>query len=266
MTGGFIMKKFRAGIAQFDVRVGDVEANVSSAMKGISELADKGSELVVLPEMWSCGFDNENLVSHSFQTADILDELKQTAKEKKLVVAGSMPEFDAGHVFNTLYVIDNTGQLAGSYRKIHLFTPTDEHLYFGKGDTPVVCRTALGDFGLMICYDLRFPELGRALVDRGAELIIVCAQWPKIRKEHWDVLIRGRAVENQVYMIASNRCGSDPALEFAGSSKIVTPWGDVLANAGGVSGLVVSDVEPEEVSRARRTIPCLQERQPELFR
>lgn len=259
------MKKFKAGILQFDVRLGGVEENFKTARAGISSLGSRGAEMVVLPEMWSCGFDNENLETHAEKTPEILDELSKIAKKNHIAVAGSMPELSGKMVFNTLYMIDHNGMITENYRKIHLFKPTNEDKYFKRGNRAVSCDSTFGMTGMMICYDLRFPELCRTLSERGAKVVIVTAQWPAIRVEHWDVLLRARAIENQVFIIACNRCGSDPDLAFAGHSQIISPWGDVLVKAGSDYSPIIADIDIDDTEKARMQIPCLNDRVTEAY-
>ncbi|MDA8404798.1 MAG: carbon-nitrogen family hydrolase, partial [Desulfobacteraceae bacterium] len=157
------MDRFKAGIIQFDVRLGQIDANVESVVTGISELAEAGADIAVLPEMWSCGFDHENLKAHVARTPEILALLGRLARENRMVIAGSLPAMNGQAVTNTLYLIDSDGTLRSGYSKIHLFSPGSEHLHFAAGDKTAVCDLELGKTGLMTCYDIRFPELGRNL-------------------------------------------------------------------------------------------------------
>ena len=148
---------FTAGIIQFDVKTGDTEANLSTVFEKTDALTEKGANLVLLPEMWSCGFDNRRLGEHARELPAVLAAISEKARERRAVIAGTVPEKEGDAIYNTLFVIDRDGSVAGSYRKIHLFTPTGEHNYFSAGSAPVACDTSLGRIGLMICYDLRFP-------------------------------------------------------------------------------------------------------------
>lgn len=254
------MDKINIGIVQFSSLTGQVKENLKTAIDGIHALSDKGADIAVLPEMFSCSFDNENLKRHGEETPEILRSLKQTARQKNIIIAASMPEIEGSDIFNTLYLIDRDGELAGSYRKVHLFSPTGEDLYFTNGTSPVVCNTSAGNIGLMICYDLRFPELCRKLTDMNAQIIIVSAQWPTKRVEHWDTLLRARAIENQVFIIAANRCGESEDLEFPGHSQIISPWGKVLAAGDNTFQLLTAEIDLNQITDARKTIPCLAER------
>lgn len=259
------MKKFKAGIFQFDVKLGKVDDNVKTVMAGLDDLADKGADLVLLPEMWSCGFDNGLLMTHAEKTPDILSLLGRVAAQHNMAIAGSLPEVSDNAVSNTLYLIDQQGRIKTEYRKIHLFKPGNEHIHFKAGNTVVSSDLPFGTVGLMTCYDLRFPELSRMLTLKGVDCLLVAAQWPRIRVEHWDVLLKARAIENQVFVLAANRCGDDPNLSYAGHSQIITPWGDVLTQARDQETVLCADILPEALERARQTIPCLDDRRPMVY-
>lgn len=260
------IKKFKAGFIQFDVKLGMTDENLRIVMNHLDEMEEQGVKLAVLPEMWSCGFDNANLVSHAKKTPEILDKISGAACKKNMVIAGSMPEISGSSIYNTLYVTDSDGSIAGAYRKIHLFSLTSEHKYFAPGDANVVCTTSLGTLGLMICYDLRFPELARALTLKGASLIIVPAQWPSLRISRWDILAQARAIENQVYVIGANRCGTENAIQFNGHSIIVDPTGEVLqwADNGNTCGCW-AEIDMDTLKQVRDYMPSLKERMPETY-
>lgn len=258
------MKRFKAGIVQFDVRLGDVGRNVSVVKRQIRALAGRGAKLIVLPEMWSSGFANERLAVHAEATPQVLHLLASLSEQEDVTIIGSLPERADGGVYNTAYLVDR-GQVRGSYRKVHLFTPTGEGRYFLSGDEATVARTRLGVIGVMICYDLRFPELCRRLVLLGASMIVVVAQWPAVRTAHWDVLLRARAIENQAFVLGANRSGRDEDLVYAGHSRIVSPTGDVLARGDKRSGTMSATIDPSLVDRVRKEIPCLKQRVPEAY-
>lgn len=258
-------ESFKAGVIQFDVKLGDVPSNMSSAFESLQQLGVLSVDLAVLPEMWSCGFDNQRLFEHARETPAILDRLSQVASEYRMMIAGSLPEASGEDMFNTLYLIDGSGSLAGFYRKIHLFSLTDEDRFFAAGETAVVCRTSLGPIGLMTCYDLRFPELCRSLTLKGARVIVVPAQWPEVRIHHWDVLLQARAIENQVFVVAANRCGKDNGLVYGGHSQIVSPTGHVSVLADNGNAVLDSAIDFQELSEFRNKIPCLTERAPDAY-
>lgn len=257
---------FKAGFIQFDVRPGEVSANLAEAEKHLERLSGEGAALAVLPEMWSCGFDNANLSRHARETPQVLERIRGLASRHRMVIAGSMPEAEDGRIHNTLYLVDADGSVAGSYRKVHLFSVTDEQRYFAPGDRNVVCDTVLGPVGLMICYDLRFPELCRALTLKGAGIVVVPAQWPDARIDRWDVLAQARAIENQIYLIGANRCGVERKVRFSGHSIIVDPSGAVLAWApDGGAQVGTALVDPAHRERIRNAMPSLRDRVPGAY-
>jgi omega-amidase len=258
-------ESFKAGVIQFDVKPGDIPSNMSSAFEGLRQLGALAVDLAVLPEMWSCGFDNQRLFDHARQTPVVLDRLSQVAAEYRMIIAGSLPEASGEDMFNTLYLMDGSGFLAGAYRKIHLFSLTDEGRFFAAGETAVVCPTRIGPVGLMTCYDVRFPELCRSLALKGARVVVVPAQWPRVRINHWDVLLQARAIENQIFVVAANRCGKDNGLVYGGHSQIVTPMGNVSVLADDSDAVLHAAIDFQELSTFRDKIPCLAERVPDAY-
>jgi predicted amidohydrolase len=259
------MLAFTVGVAQFAVKLGDGPANLKKALGAVEKLAGKGVEMVVLPEMWPCGFDNRNLAAHAKATPQNLEAIAGAAARHKVLVVGSMPEKGGRGIYNTAFVVDPNAGVIGKYRKIHLFPASSEPNFFEAGNRAVIVVTRYGRMGLMICFDLRFPELARALTLAGAQFIIVCAQWPKARAAHWDMLTCARAVENQVFVVAANRCGRDADLSFAGSSRIVSPWGEKLAHAGTREANIMARLDPASLSRIRKELPCLTRRVPKAY-
>lgn len=257
--------KLKAAVLQFDVTLGNIPANMDKVEQGVRRLAEAGADLVVLPEMWSCGFDYERLEGHAAETPAVLERLGTLASLFCVNVAGSLPRETEKGIANSLVLLDRNGRVTESYDKIHLFSPGDEHRHFAGGERAVVCDTDLGQIGLMTCYDLRFPELCRTLALAGAEIIVIAAQWPLARKAHWETLIRARAIENQVFVIAANRCGSDPKLDYAGHSAIVGPWGETLALAGDGEADLLADLDLADLEQVRTAIPCYADRRPGVY-
>ena len=258
------MTSIRAAAIQFTVTQGDVDVNRAYVREALSRVAGQGANLAVLPEMWSSGFAYKNLNELALRTAEIVDELLTLSRELKLVIVGSMPEPNGDKVFNTIYVIDN-GTLAGVYRKIHLFSLLGEDRAFSGGDSWLLADTTIGKIGVIICYDLRFPELSRRLAIEGAQVICVPAQWPKPRQEHWRTLLRARAIENQLFVVSCNACGMVGKLDFFGMSMIIDPKGDVLAEAGEREGEIIVPLDMQAMNDWRTQIPCFNDRKPECY-
>ena len=261
-----MISPFRAAALQFRIDMGDVEANTARAFTLLREATKRKAALCVLPEMWSTGFSYDNLPALCGTTPEILHDLCRFAADLRVMIAGSLPERSGRSVYNTLYVINATGAILGKYRKAHLFSPSGEHLHFRRGTAASVIPTALGNIGPQICYDLRFPELSRKYYSEGATLFCVSAQWPAVRKAHWDILLSARAVENQLFVVAANAVGRSGEFRYSGGSAIFSPWGEWLARGGGKEGIVIATIDPAEVYEARRRIPCLQDQNKRSYR
>lgn len=259
------MNETVAGCCQREMLPGDVEANLQGLSSALPQFAERGCGLLLLPEMWSCGFAYPVLEKMAAKTPGVVAQLQEWARRYGMILVGSLPEADSGSVYNTSYVVDVTGEVVGKYRKIHLFSLHGEHLRFGRGDNPLVCETSAGRLGVMICYDLRFPELSRRLALDGAEILCVSALWPLPRIEHWSLLLRCRAIENQLFVMGCNGCGTEGDLLYGGSSAIVSPSGLLLAQGGNGESRITARLHPEDMAAFRKTIPCFSDRLPQGY-
>lgn len=226
----------------------------------------RGADLVVLPELWAAGyfaFDAyperaEPLVGPTVATG------REWARELGAHVhVGSLIERDAqGRLYNAAVLLRPDGEIAHVYRKVHVFGyASREAELLTPGEQLDVCSTAWGTIGATTCYDLRFPELWRGLVDRGAETVVVPAAWPAARTEHWKLFTACRAVEEQLLVIACNAVGvQDGGVELGGHSRVVDPWGTVLAEAGTDEGITWCEVDPAVVRQVRTEFPVLADR------
>jgi predicted amidohydrolase len=264
-------EEFLAACVQFDVRPGDVAANTAAMQAGIEEAVSAGARLVVLPELWATSFlphFDEELLQ---QAAAAEEELRELASSHRLVVVGSNLEAADGGVFNTARVWEH-GDLLGNYRKVHLFSPNLEHRRHLRGDTPCLVETGLGRLAVMICYDLRFPELGRHYFHLGAEILVVPGQWPEARSQHWRTLLRARAIENQMFVVGCNRTGQEPSqrngepMSFPGDGRIIDPTGDILVAGSGEAGAIVAPIELRKVRTLRRILPIARDQRPMVYR
>lgn len=228
-----------AGYIQIDVRAGDIDHNLARIKTGLAGLAEGHRRdavgLVALPELWATGFAYSRLPDLVRRIPAVLATLRELAAEYNVCLAGSLPEAEQGdkHIryHNTMYLVGPPG-IIGTYRKQHLFPPMQEDTFFSPGEDPGPVKTPWGAVACLVCYDLRFPELVRCQAARGATILVVAAQWPMARIEHWQTLIRARAIENQLYVIAANRCGTTGDTRFAGHSMMVAPDGTVSSEAG----------------------------------
>jgi len=256
----------------------DSDRNLQTADRLVREAAALGAELVALPETWTV-LGGRDVIRAGVQSLDgeAITWARSVAAELGIdLLAGSLFERGAGPEkgFNTSVHVGPEGQVRAVYRKIHLFDVTVDGTNYGEaatqqpGEEIVVSPLACGlTLGMTICYDLRFPELYRILTLRGAEVITAPAAFTlTTTRDHWEVLVRARAIENQVFMVAPNQIGSHPGgLRSGGRSLIVDPWGIVLAGAPDAETAIVADLDPEGLSEIRRRLPALQHRRPSAY-
>jgi deaminated glutathione amidase len=258
---------------------GDGRANRETAERLVREAAGAGAELVVLPEKWPC-LGSVDVLRASAEPLDgpTVGWARELARELGIeLVAGSLVERDADgeRLFNTSVHAGPGGELAGVYRKLHMFDVEVDGLLYREsdlespGDEIVTSTTAAGvKLGMSICYDLRFPELYRILAVRGALVMVVPAAFTlATTREHWATLLRARAIENQVFVVAANQTGEHPPkMRSGGRSMIVDPWGVVLAQAPDAEGWILADLDLERQQQIRRRLPSLSNRRPEAYR
>lgn len=258
----------KVALLQMDIALGDVAANRAKASAMLAEAAGRGAELAVLPEMWTTGYALEEI--HTLAEppgGPTLTMLRAFAREHGVaLVAGSLAEREDGKVYNTAYAIGRDGEVAARYRKIHLIGLMAEDRYLSPGDTRCTFDLGFGPAGLIICYDLRFTELPRALALSGCRALFVPAEWPASRGRHWLALNVARAIENQMFVIAVNRVGRDAANLFYGHSLIVDPWGEVVAEGSETAEqVIVADVDFAAVEEIRKRMPVFADRRPECY-
>ncbi|MGW6205217.1 carbon-nitrogen family hydrolase [Streptomyces sp. NPDC055089] len=254
----------RASLIQIAV---DPDESVQSRRERAASLiaAQRGADLVVLPELWPVGafayteFEDEAEPLHG-PTHEAM--AKAAADAGVWLHAGSFVERDAdGTLYNTTLVFTPEGERAAAYRKIHRFGfDQGEAVMMGAGDELVTLALPQTTLGLATCYDLRFPELFRGLVDAGAETLVVAAGWPERRRAHWTLLAQARAVENQAYVLAVGCAGTHAGVPQAGHSIVVDPWGEVLAEAGADEEVLTVEFDPAKVATTREQFPALKDR------
>jgi len=255
----------------------DVGANLASARKFVAEAAEAGAELVALPENFAF-LRREGMPIPCAQGLDgeIVGTLRELAERHRIwLLGGSFPEAAApetgARVHNTSVAVTPDGRIAALYRKIHLFDVDlsaqgglvyRESERVAAGAEPVAFETPFGVVGLSICYDVRFPELYRRLAERGARWLAVPAAFAReTGRDHWEVLLRARAIENQAFVLAAAQVGDHGGGRASyGRSMIVDPWGLVLALAPDVPGPVLADCRLEEQDRIRAALPALRHR------
>jgi predicted amidohydrolase len=249
-----------------DVPQGQPETSLARAREFAAQAHRADADLLLLPELWLHGYDLERAQEWATPLGEGgFAEVASLAHEFQLHLAGSMLERHASGVSNTAVLYGPTGELLGSYRKIHLFRLMQEHHYLAPGEHATLCPTPWGPTGLAICYDLRFPELFRAMALAGAQLFVVPAQWPVKRLEAWLLLARARAAENELVVAACNRVGSDEDVTFPGHSIVADPWGNTLIEGDSQERLLIAQADLHEIDRVRRYLPVYNDRRPAAY-
>jgi predicted amidohydrolase len=247
---------------QMSVVENDKGATIEKTIEKIRRVRD--ADLVILPELWNIGFMSFDRYVPEAEDKEgpTLTRLRSLAKELQFYLhTGSFVEVENGRHYNSSYLISPEGEILANYRKIHLFGyNSSETRILDRGDKVIVAETPLGNFGLATCYDLRFPELFRRMVEKGAEIILVCSAWPYPRLEHWIILNRVRAMENQCFLVSANSVGMNAGTQFVGHSMIVNPWGVVMASGGDEEVTLKTELDLEDLRDARERFPALADR------
>ncbi|WP_324757902.1 carbon-nitrogen family hydrolase [Haloarcula montana] len=266
----------RIALAQLEIEAGAVEHNVDSAIEAIRRAGSDSADLVVLPELFTVGYFAFDLYARHAESVagETIGRLANAARDTDTaVLAGSIVEDLAASAADGIDVPQSSGlanasvflgpegDRRGTYRKHHLFGyDSAESSLLEPGER--VDTVEFGGFtvGMTTCYDLRFPELYRRLVDEGATLVCVPSAWPYPRVEHWELFGQARAVENQLYVAAANGVGSFEDAELLGRSTVYDPWGTVLASSADEPALVTAELDPDRVERVREGFPALADR------
>jgi predicted amidohydrolase len=257
--------------AQIACALGDVDANLRKMRDFSARAKEQGAALIVFPEASETGYSMPVIRDLAKPwTEGAVPMLQRMAKEFSLTIVAGVSERDGDVVYNSQVFINPRGEIAASYRKTHLFVlpPNDESTCYKPGAQFVTVPGDGFNFGLTICYDLRFPEVARALVlEHGANVLLVSSAWPLPRVAHLRALAMARAIENQSYLVLANRSGVDAGVTCCGTSAIIDPSGVVLASASGdQEELLTADISPEAVAEVRNKIPVFTHRRMDLYR
>ncbi|WP_088009335.1 carbon-nitrogen family hydrolase [Indiicoccus explosivorum] len=256
----------RIACIQMDIAFADPDTNFRRAERFMEEAVQGGADVLVLPEMWNTGYaltDLEKLADRGGQAEKFLSDFAK--KHDVHIVGGSVSSKKAHGFTNTMYVVNKTGDTVAEYDKAHLFGLMDEHLHLESGDSANLFELDGIPAGGVICYDIRFPEWLRRHALEGAKVIFVPAEWPAPRIDHWRVLLQARAIENQCFIVAVNRIGSDPANEFGGHSMVIAPWGDVRMELGTGEEIGYAEITLDEVDEVRGRIPVFDDRRESIY-
>jgi predicted amidohydrolase len=259
--------KLTISLAQMNVILGEPQQNLATVERMAAAAAQRGSDVLVLPELWSTGYDLENAGRHA-TPADkgIFAEVAQLAQQHQVAILGScLSSLGQEQYGNTAVFFNTQGAALAQYSKIHLFQLMDEHMYLTGGDKLALVEAEWGLGGVAICYDLRFPEIFRTYALAGAQIVFLPSEWPHPRLAHWRTLLRARAIENQMYIVACNRVGNSKNTDFFGHSCIIDPWGEIVVEGGESEILLTADIDLDLVESVRAKIPVFADRRPDLY-
>lgn len=258
--------KYKIALAQIELELGSLDRNFNTAKEAVVEAAQEEVDIVLLPELWASGYDLENAQEYASPlSGGWFAKMRELAISQGVALGGSMIEEQGENLYNTFLLVDKNGTDLGYYRKTHLFDLIEEKKYFQAGNELAVIDSPWGKIGLALCYDLRFPELFRAYALKGAETILLVAEWPRRRIAHWDILLQARAIENQCFIAAVNKVGTSKGELLGGNSAVINPMGKILVQGGKSPGVFVTEIDPEETAKARNWMPVFTDRNPNVY-
>ena len=257
--------QFNISVGQFQVIPGAYEENFGKAEAFIRQASEKKCELILLPELWLGGYDYQHFEHYQREAENYIHRIAALARSLKISIAGTYPLRNNGECCNTMVFIEPSEKIT-FYEKIHLFSPLQEKVNFSEGKKLVSFTAPWGDTGLAICYDLRFPELFRKYALAGVKVILISAEWPLSRIDHWKTLLRARAIENQFVVIGCNAVGKSGKNVMGGASAIIDSWGRTLAEADSESeALITARLDLNEILRSRESISVFQDRRSDIY-
>ena len=254
----------------------DKEESRQTVRRYVTEAASNGADVIALPEMWDCPYSNDYFREYA-ETADgeTVKFMSDLAAELGVyLIGGSISEIDDDKVYNTAFCFDREGRMIGRHRKTHLFDiDVEGGIRFMEsdtltaGDSATVIDTEFGKIGVAICYDVRFPELFRRMTLDGARMVILPAAFNMTTgPAHWDITMRARALDNQIFFAANSPARDEEGIYVAyGNSCIVSPWGDFIAHADEKECILYADIDLDYEDSIRNQLPLLKHRRPGLY-
>ncbi len=260
----------KVAAAQISCALGDSTANLAKIREFCARAEKAGAELIVFPEMSDTGYAMAAIRKHAAPWKEgAVPELQEIARTISIAIVSGVSEREGDNIYNTQIALDEKGSIIAKYRKSHLFAtaPIDEHTCCSPGDALTSFAWGAWQFGLSICYDLRFPEVYRTLaLETRSNAFLVSSAWPFPRVEHLRILASARAIENQSYLVIANRVGTDAGVTFCGASAIIDPYGVcVAASSTDREELICADFSTEVLQSVRDGMPVLTHRRPELY-
>ncbi len=252
-------------LGQISISLGNTDINFQKSVEYIISAKSAGSDLILFPELWTSGYVLSQRDKIAKINTEFLAKLQSIANELDIWIGGSYLLKDNENFYNTFQLIEPRNS-SSTYRKVHLFRLMKEDQWLSPGSSQTIAQTPWGPSGLSICYDLRFPELFRNYALAGCNWIMICAEWPLIRIDHWLTLIKARAIENQCFVIAVNTVGEFGKEVFGGSSTIISPWGETLAIGSNQNEeLITTPISMDMVPEIRKKIPIFSDRRPDVY-
>ena len=259
----------RVACIQMDMKFSNPEENYKRVGILIDQAIEGGADTVVLPETWNTGFfPHEGLEELADKDGKLTKAVLGGIAHNKGVniVGGSVANCKNGGVYNTAYVFDRNGNCVAEYDKTHLFSPMDEDKFFRKGDHLSTFVLDGIRCGIIICYDVRFPELTRTMTVKGLDMLFMVSQWPLVRVPHLDALTKARAIENQAFVVCCNSAGTAGETVYGGNSSVHDPWGNVISHANGrKEEIIFADCDTSILKGIRESINVFADRRPELY-
>ena len=258
----------KVSILQMPILPGEPDKNIGTLYRMAGQAMHDRPDTLLLPELWRLGFYPKPIRDYADPDgSDARATLSRLAQRYQVnIVGGSVANAIGPQVFNSCYVFDRLGRLITTYHKTHLFSPSGEDQDFTAGDKLVTFQLDGVTCGVLICYDIRFPELARRLTLDGIEILFLPAAWPLARLIHWQTLIRARAIENQIFVAACNEAGSLPGGEpLAGHSALIDPWGEILAEADEGEAILFANLRPVIRQQIRQSMDIQKDRRPDLY-
>ncbi|OPY36470.1 MAG: C-N hydrolase family amidase [Methanoregula sp. PtaU1.Bin051] len=244
----------------------DPKATLDKIRPQVAKAAGDGASLIAFPEQFATGWDPASNQHVQDLSGPIVTALKAYAEEYAIAILGSYREAHRPLPFNTAIAIGPDGSVIAQYRKMHPFTFAGENVHYAPGDDLGIFDVRGFRLGIAICYDLRFPELFRLYADKGVHGVVVPSAWPESRLSHWELFIRSRAAENQMYVIGVNATGTTPVDTYAGTSMVAGPDGFVSARAGSEETFLTTELDAGIVKEVRRQFPALKDQRAGIYR
>lgn len=270
------MTKIKLALCQMNV-VDNKEKNMKTARLMIEESISKNADFIILPEMFNCPYSNDKFIEYGEKekSSETLSEISKLAKSNNAyILAGSIPEIEEDKLYNTSYLFDRQGNVIAKHRKMHLFDidvkgkiTFKESDVLTAGNDFTIADTEFGKVGIGICYDIRFPELAKIMVENGALILIYPGAFNMTTgPAHWELLFRSRAMDNQAFCIGvAPALNNDASYHSYGHSIITNPWGEVIAQASEKESLIISEIDLSEIKKVREELPLLKNKRDDLY-